>query len=105
MLRPTIPFADLALGALPASAATYSARPETPASGRFIARDIVWRCGSDACLGATDNGAPIALCQSLAKRAGRIGSFIVDGRAFEAAALDRCNSAAKAVPGSALATR
>jgi hypothetical protein len=36
------------------------------------------------------------LCQSLAKRAGRIETFLVDGRAFSEVDLQRCNSAAKA---------
>jgi hypothetical protein len=35
------------------------------------------------------------LCQSLAKRAGRIETFLVDGRAFNEADLQRCNAAAK----------
>lgn len=105
MLRPSIAFAALAFAAVPASAATYSARPMAPVAGRFIARDIVWRCGPDACVGATDNGRPLTLCQSLAKRAGRIESFIVDGRALGAAELDRCNASAKGAPARALAAQ
>jgi hypothetical protein len=35
------------------------------------------------------------LCQSLAKRAGRVESFIVNGQAFGLAELDRCNTAAR----------
>ena len=58
-----------------------------PAS-RFVARDITWNCGAAACQGATDESRPLVLCQSLAKRAGRIDSFLVDGRALAAAELD-----------------
>ncbi len=43
------------------------------------------------------------LCQSLAKRAGTVDSFLVDGRAFAAAELERCNASAKAAAGEALA--
>lgn len=94
-----------AFAAAPAAAATYSAHPIAPASGRFIARDIVWHCGLDACLGATENGRPLTLCQSLAKRAGRIGSFVVDGREIAAAELDRCNAVARAGRPPALAAQ
>lgn len=105
MLRPSIAFAALAFAAFPASAATYSASPLTPAAGRFITRDIVWRCGPDACVGVTDNGRPLTLCQSLAKRAGRIASFIADGRALGATELDRCNASAKTNSAPALAAQ
>jgi len=45
------------------------------------------------------------LCQSLAKHAGRIDRFAVDGREFSAAELDKCNTAAKATPNKALAAQ
>ena len=45
------------------------------------------------------------LCQSLTKRAGKVESFIVDGRAFTAAELDKCNASAKTDPGKALAAQ
>jgi len=90
------------LGALvasaPAAASTYSATLAAPMSGRLIARDIVWSCGAAACQGATDESRPVVLCQSLAKQAGHIQSFIVDGRALAATELDRCNASAKAQP-------
>ncbi len=105
MLRPALAFAALALTTMPASAGTYSAKPLAPAAGRFITRDIVWRCGPDACLGATEAGRPLTLCQSLAKRAGRIESFIADGHALGAAELDRCNALAKPGPERAIAAQ
>ena len=110
MARSALAFTALALAAFvlpatPAAATTYSAKPMVPTAGRFIARDIVWRCGPDACLGATESGRPLTVCQSLAKRAGPIGSFIVDGRALARPELDRCNAAAKAAPAPALAAQ
>ena len=89
--------------AAPATAATYSAKPATPISERFVARDITWACGPAACQGSTLESRPVVLCQSLAKRAGRIDSFLVDGRAFGADELAKCNSAAKATPAAAVA--
>jgi len=93
----------LTLGAAPVAASTYTARLAAPASGRFIARDIIWNCGAAACQGATDESRPVVLCESLAKRAGRIDSFIVDGRAFAPAELEQCNASAKPQPGQPLA--
>jgi hypothetical protein len=95
----------IALAGVPASAATYSAKLTVPAAERIIARDISWRCGADACQGATEESRPVVLCQGLAKRAGRIESFLVDGRAFTAAELDKCNASAKAKASQALAAQ
>ena len=88
-------FLALAVAAAPAAASNYSATLESPLTGRVIARDISWNCGPAACQGSTLESRPVVLCESLAKRAGRIGSFLVDGRAFTPAELDRCNASAK----------
>ena len=81
-----------------AAASTYSATLATPASGRLIARDISWDCAGATCRGATDESRPLVLCQSLAKRAGRVDAFLVDGRAVAAVDLERCNASAKVAP-------
>ena len=103
MIRSATFLLALGLASAPAAAATYSATLASPASGRLIARDIVWSCGAAACQGATDDSRPAVLCQSLAKRAGRVEAFLVDGRAFTAQELDRCNASAKVEPNRALA--
>jgi len=100
----SLPFlAGLLLAAAPAAASTYSATLAAPTSARFIGRDIVWTCGAAACQGATDESRPLVLCQSLAKRAGHVDSFLVDGRALAPAGLDRCNASAKAQAPTSLA--
>jgi len=104
MLRFILGISAAALTVSPALAASYSAKLAAPASGRFIARDITWNCGPDACQGATDESRPVVLCQSLAKRAGRVDSFLVDGRALGSTELDKCNASAK-VTTSALAAQ
>src|SRR3954462_13860880 len=104
MLRPILAIAGLLTVAAPASAANYSATLSVPATGRLVANDIVWSCGAAACQGATNESRPVVLCQSLAKRAGRVDSFLVDGRALAAAELDKCNASAKAA-NSALAAK
>jgi hypothetical protein len=105
MLRSIFLLSALALAAAPAAAANYSARLVQPTDGRFIARDITWRCGAAACQGATAESRPAVLCQSLAKRGGKVEAFLVDGRAFTPAELDRCNAVAKPGPERSLAAQ
>ena len=104
MLRPALALSAL-IAVAPANAATYLAKLAVPTSGRVIARDIVWNCGPDACQGATDESRPLVLCQSLAKRTGRIDSFVVDGRAVSPAELNRCNASAKSPKAADLAAQ
>ena len=105
MFRPVLILSALGAIAAPAAAASYSAKLVTPTTQRFIARDISWACGSAACQGSTQESRPLVLCQSLTKRAGKVESFLVDGRAFTAAELDKCNASAKTDPGKALAAQ
>ena len=96
MFRPIFALAAFALAAAPAAAATYSAKTSAPAPAeRLAARDILWTCVSGACTGSTPNSRPVVLCQSLAKVAGRIDSFLVDGREISAADLQSCNASAR----------
>ena len=105
MFRPVLLASALSLLAAPAAAANYSAKLSRPATGRIVARDINWACAGASCQGATAESRPSVLCQALAKRTGRIDSFVVDGRAFTGAELDKCNTAAKAGNGKALAAQ
>ena len=105
MLRSIMVLSAIAFAAAPATAATYSAKLAVPTSERIIARDISWNCGADACQGATEESRPAVLCQGLAKRAGKIDSFLVDGRALSAAELDKCNASAKAAASQAVASQ
>ncbi len=90
--------------AVPASAATYSGKPATPAAeAKFVSRDIIWSQVGDIYQGRTSESRPLVLCQSLAKRAGRLESFSVDGRAFGDAELAQCNEAAPQASEPALA--
>jgi hypothetical protein len=105
MLRPILVLSSLAILAAPAAAADYSAKLAAPQTAKIIARDISWACGGNSCQGATSESRPAVLCQGLAKRAGRIESFLVDGRALSEAELAKCNAAAKAEGGKALAAQ
>ena len=95
MIRSISLLLGLAL-AMPAAASNYSATLASPSTSRFIAPDIMWTCGSAECHGATTESRPVVLCQALAKRAGRIEAFLIDGRAMAPADLQRCNASARA---------
>ena len=82
--------------AAPAFAGTYSARPiAAPAAAKIIGKDISWARVGDSYRGATEASRPLILCQDLAKRAGRLDSFVADGKPLPAEQLAKCNSAAK----------
>jgi hypothetical protein len=90
--------------AAPASAATYTGKPAASvAEPKFVARDIVWNYAGGIYRGSTDESRPLVLCQGLAKQAGRLESFTVNGRAMTDADLAKCNSAAPAARAPALA--
>jgi hypothetical protein len=105
MLRPALLLSALVAVAAPAAAANYSAKLATPPTGRIVARDINWACGADGCAGSTAESRPAVLCQALAKRAGKVDAFLVDGRAFTPAELGSCNASAKVDSGKALAAQ
>ena len=89
-------FAAAALAASPAVAGTYSAKPAAaPAAKKIIGKDVSWSCAGDTCRGSTESSRPLVICQDLAKRAGRIDSFVADGQALAQAELDKCNTSAK----------
>ena len=90
--------------AAPAAAATYAGKPAAPvADAKFVGRDIVWTLAGGTYQGRTDESRPLVLCQSLAKRAGRLESFTVNGSAIADTDLAKCNAAAPAVAAPALA--
>lgn len=103
MSRTFVLLAALAIAA-PASAATYAGKPATAgAETKFVGRDIVWTLSGGSYLGRTQESRPLVLCQSLAKRAGRLESFTVNGQAFAEADLAKCNAVAPQASGPALA--
>ena len=95
MIRFATAFALAALAASPALATNYSAKPIAPTGHKVVARDVIWACGPAACQGSTQESRPAIVCQSLAKKVGRLESFVANGRAFASAELDRCNAVVK----------
>ena len=95
--------AALAIAA-PVSAATYAGKPAVAGTeAKFVGRDIVWTLAGDSYQGRTEESRPLVLCQSLAKRAGQLASFTVNGQAFAEADLAKCNAAAPQAAAPALA--
>jgi hypothetical protein len=92
MLRPAL--LSLALLSTPAFAAgSFDAQPLTrPSHERFVAGDNGWRCGEAGCSSARTTTRPALVCSSLVRQVGPLRSFRVDGRAFDAAALETCNA-------------
>ena len=90
-----------ALAAVPAAAqpsqpAQYRAELVSPASAdRLIVRDVVWRCGGGICVAPTGNSRPVVLCAALARQAGALRSFAVEGRALSGEELQKCNARAR----------
>ena len=105
MIRTASAIVLAALAATPALAINYSAKPITAVSQKIVARDVIWACGPAACQGSTEEGRPATVCQSLAKKVGRLENFVANGRAFASAELDRCNAAVKDGGNTAVATR
>lgn len=105
MLRVALLVSAGALAAAPASAATYNAKLAGAVDGRIVAREINWSCAGRSCSGATNDSRPAVLCQALAKRAGRIDAFLIDGEPLGTAELDKCNSGAKAAGSKAVAAQ
>ena len=105
MVRSVLTVLVLVTVGAPAAGASYSATVANQASGHVIAREINWSCAGNSCQGATAESRPAVLCQALAKQAGRVQSFAVDGRAFSDAELGKCNASAKPEPNKALAAQ
>ena len=103
MARSLILLAALAVS-VPASAATYAGKPAVAATAeKYVARDIVWNNAGGIYQGSTNESRPLVLCQSLAKRAGRLESFTVNGKAVAESELAKCNAVAPAVAAPVLA--
>jgi len=105
MFRPILTLSALLFAAAPAAASSYSATLASPSNQRIIGRDIVWNCATGTCQGATEESRPAVICQNLARTAGKVGSFLADGRAFTSAELDKCNTAARSSIGGSIAAQ
>jgi hypothetical protein len=87
--------AMLPITANAAGGAYYRAELANPAAtGKFVARGVVWSCTGTSCVAGRGTSRPLLMCAGLAKEAGQVKSFAADGKALEAEDLSRCNGAA-----------
>jgi hypothetical protein len=84
--------------AVPAQAAAphYSAElaQARPAAERMVANDIAWRCAGAGCIAGRSASRPLTDCMALARQAGALKSFAVEGAALPPDQLGKCNAAA-----------
>jgi hypothetical protein len=74
----------------------YRAELSTPpAAERLIVRGTVWKCAADGCVSGPSNHRATIDCSALAKQAGTLRSFTVEGRALAPAELEKCNARAR----------
>lgn len=89
---------SLAFISTPAFAAGgFQAQTTTaPSPARFVARDSIWRCTDTDCASTNRTATrPALVCSALARHAGALRSFAVDGRPFDARQLENCNGRAR----------
>lgn len=70
----------------------YRAELASPApKAKFVARDVVWSCDGANCSAGRGTSRPLIMCASLAREAGEVKSFTVNGTAIAPEELTRCN--------------
>ncbi len=99
ILTLTLIMMGLAL-AIPAQAASkgYAAQLATAGTAaKMVANDTLWKCNGADCRSMSQSGSRAEIiCAAFVKKAGRVTSFSVNGTAFDAAKLEKCNVKAKA---------
>jgi hypothetical protein len=79
-----------------ASAGYYDAKPvATPAKASSITGGVMWKCADGLCSAPASSARAPIVCEMVVKRYGALTSFAADGKAFDEAALAKCNSRAK----------
>lgn len=67
-----------------------------PPAARVIAAEMAWNCEGAACAASgTMSNSAARICSRLTREAGPVKAFAVNGAAFDAAALDKCNAKAR----------
>ncbi len=80
-----------------AQAPVYRAVPvQVAEAGSLIVGDTLWRCGAEGCSTAKATARPAIVCEQVAKKVGKLDSFVVNGTAFDETALGKCNAKARA---------
>jgi len=99
LVAPLIGAATLATVPLAAQAQTGGYYVATPAAvatkPTVITSGIVWKWNAPNYVAAQSTQRDAITCQMIARDAGKLSSFSADGKAFDAAAMEKCNARAK----------
>ena len=78
------------------TAAYYVATPvAAPARTTFIADGTVWKWNETAFTASKGSQREAIVCETIARRAGKLSAFTAAGQPFDADALAKCNARAK----------
>ncbi|MDG5489488.1 CC_3452 family protein [Sphingomonas sp. FW199] len=99
MIRLALLAAALVSAAAPAMAqsrAGYMAAPAAAKAGEsFITRGVMWRCTDNGCVAPKGSSPAKVVCELAVREVGTLTAFAVDGLAFDAEQLAKCNAKAK----------
>lgn len=74
----------------------YSATLAQPlAKANLVTRNTIWKCNGTTCVAPKSGARPQIMCELMAREAGALQAFTVEGNAFDAAALEKCNARAR----------
>ncbi len=87
--------APLAYSQSQASGARFSLIEQSSAPKKIVIRDALWICGENGCATAKVNSRAEIVCETVARKLGRIASMTVAGVALSDTQLEKCNVKAK----------
>ncbi|MCJ7421346.1 CC_3452 family protein [Sphingomicrobium astaxanthinifaciens] len=93
-LLPALAAAALAAPAV-AAAPLLTAEAVAEVEPRVLVEGAAFQCAGTTCKTRSAASRPLVLCERLAKEVGPLTRFAVDGRALDAASLERCNAKAR----------
>ena len=88
-------FATAAAGATPALAqgAFFATLAQPAPAGRVVARETLWTCAGAECRAPrAGTSSDMTECRGMARKLGRVASFIAGETAFDPAQIERCNA-------------
>ncbi|MBK8630855.1 MAG: hypothetical protein IPN84_11845 [Sphingomonadales bacterium] len=73
----------------------YSAKLTSAIEGTRVASDTLWRCAGTECTASRATARATIVCAHAAREFGKLESFAFQGKAFDEAALAKCNAKAR----------
>lgn len=75
----------------------YAATPATaPEKHSLVTRSTVWKCGEGICTASKANARDPIMCELVVREIGALTAFRANGTDFDADALAKCNTKARA---------